>query len=185
MVSRDHVNGAIHQRVPERLVVASLADGWVDPHDAAKLEHVLGVEQQILRTGLGRHINPTAFGLAQQIQRIGRAVVSNMNARAGPFGKGEHPANGLNFSHSRPRGQMRQCVNATSQLHVLLASAQDGRVFCVHHGTNTQRGKFFKALQQSTIGRCRQITKGVTDKCFKTRHTRVQQRLKVVHCVVA
>ena len=185
MVGGDHVDGAVHQRVPQRLVVALFADGRIQPQDAAQAQHVLRVQQQVLRAGFHRHVHPAPLGRAQHEQRIGRAVVGDVHAGAGPLGQCQHAADGLDLGHRRARGQVRQRVDAAGRFQPVLAARHDGRVLCMHHGADAQRRQLLEAFQQRAVGGRGQVAEGVAHKGLEAGDTRVQQVFQPVDGVVA
>ena len=185
MVGGDHVEHAFDQRVPQRLVVTRLADRRVDPHHTSEFAHVLGVEQHVLRAGFGGDIHTTCLGLTQQKERVGGAVVGNVHPRAGPFGQGQHPADGFDLGHCWPRVEVGQWVDAAGGLQLPLPARHDGRIFRMDHGAYAQRRQDLKAFEQSAVGGRGQVAEGVADKGLEAAHAAFKQLLQVGDGVVA
>ena len=110
MIGRDHVDGAVGERRPQRLLVARLAHRRIDPDDAAEVVIVVGRQQQIMRAGLAGDVDAARLGFAQRPQFLGRRDVQDVDARAGPFGEDRGAADRFDGDHRRPRREMRQRI---------------------------------------------------------------------------
>ena len=111
-------------------------------------------------------------------------MVGNVHTRAGPLGQGQYAANGFDLGHHRAGGQMRQRVDAPGVLHALLATGENGRVFRVHHGTDTQWRQLLEAFEQRAVGGRRQVAEGIADKGLEAGTAGVDQLFQMADGVV-
>src|SRR5579862_3894310 len=161
-----------------------LADRRIDPHHVAEPLHVLGVEQQILRAGLDRDVDAARLGLAHDVERVLRTFVRDMQARAGPFGEIDRPADRLDLADRRPRGEMGQRVGASGLLHLRLPARHDRRVLGMDDDALADPRDDLEGLEHGAVAGCRQIAERVAHEAFEADHTCFVERLQLVEVVL-
>ena len=161
MVGRNHIDSAVGQRRKQRLLVALLAHRRIDADDAAEAGIVVGRQKQVLRAGLAGDVDAARLGLAQRPQLFGRGDMQDVDAAAGPFGQDRGAAHRLDRHHRRPRGDMRERIDAARFAHPQLAADHDRIGLGMQRHALAGRRDHLERLQHRTGIRRRNRAEGV------------------------
>ena len=126
MVGADCIDGAIDQRLTNRITVTLAAQWRGQPRIRIKETNIRVSQMHIVRTDITAHRQPFGFGGTHQLQSGGRRQPAQMHARAGSTHQLEDgmQRNGLTHywhaSQTKPRGQRAAMGDAAlAQMRVL------------------------------------------------------------------
>jgi hypothetical protein len=105
VVGRDRVDGAVGQRLPQRVDVLLRAQRRVDLVGRVVAGEQVGGEQQVVRRDLGGHVDALGLGPAQDLDGAGGRGVGDVHAGAGVAGQHDVARHDDLLGDARPAGQ--------------------------------------------------------------------------------
>ncbi len=109
--------------------------------------------------------------------------MGDVQARTGPLGEGDGAADGFDFAHFGPCGEVGVAVGAAGGVHALLAARHDRGVLGMHDATHAAPRQDFEAFEHRAIGRRRQIAEGVAHETLEAGGAGVDQGVELVDVV--
>ena len=106
MIGGHDLDVASRQRRPERLHLAARPQRRRAFRQRAQRLRILFVEEQVVRTGLGRDVNAALTCLSDQGQTATGADVDDVECATGRLGEEQRATDGLDLGDNRPRRQV-------------------------------------------------------------------------------